>query len=404
MLLAVLLAPGPVSGQSSPANRAEAVEQALAQVKAKQYDSALAIFRRLAEENPQDIEARVWVARLESWKGDYALAEEHYREVLRDAPNNLEAELGLVDLLSWQQRYGEAMERLRGLQAQHPQNTEVLLRLGKISRWQRHRKEALAYYEEVLRVDPANAEARNRVDLIAAETNYRLEVGYYLEEFDFARNTNGFFTELLYTDNDRATLLGRFQYQNKFSENNTRFTLGGTYRFFARTWLHAEASLAPTGRVVANQDYTLEVTQGFHPRFSAGGAYRFLNFRGANVHVLTALVNWDPHPKLHLFLRYVPSRTSFDFPPRSVWNQNGWVRLVWDAHRTFSPYLGFAVGSENFSGVSVERLGRFSARTYATGTEVRITPRHGFRLGYYYQKRSLGHHEQGVGASYFVRF
>lgn len=380
------------------------MEQALAQVKAKKYDSALAIFRRLAEENPQDIEARVWVARVESWKGNYPLAEELYRAVLRDAPNNLEAELGLVDVLSWQQRYGEAMERLQGLRAQYPQDTEVLLRLGKISRWQRHRKEALAYYEEVLRVDPANAEAGDAVDVIRAETNYRLEVGYYLEEFDFARNTNGFFTELLYTNNDRAILLGRFQYQNKFSENNTRFTLGGTYRFFTRTWVHAEASLAPTGRVVANQDYTIELTQGFHPRFSTGGAYRFLNFRGANVHVLTALVNWEPHPKLHLFLRYSPARTTFDTPPRSVWNQNGWVRLVWDANRTVSPYVGFAVGSENFSGVSVERLGRFSARTYAAGTEVRVTPRQGFRVGYYYQKRTLGRHEQGVGISYIVRF
>lgn len=391
-------------GTAAKAKREEARERALAHVKAQEFEQALEIFRRLAAENPRDYEARVWVARLESWLDRYTVAEELYREVLREDPGNLEAELGLVDVLSWQGRYGEAQERLHGLWVEHPHNIEVLLRLAKLARWQRRRREALQYYGRVLAVDPTNTEAQTAVEALRAETNYQLEFGYFLEEFDFARNTNGNFVELLYHDNDRTWLLGRFQYQNKFRENNTRFTLGATYRFFHRTWVRGEVSLAPTGQVIANQDYTLEVTQGLHPRFSIGTAYRFLNFRSADVHVLTALVNWDLRPNLHLYVRYNPSRTSFDFTGRSVWNQNGWARLVWDANATWSPWVAFAVGSENFTGISAEQLGRFAAQTYSVGSEVRITPRQGFRVGYYFQNRTRGSREQGAGLSYFYRF
>lgn len=401
----LLLTPLSLSAQMPPAERDAAREKALAHVRAEQYEPALEIFRRLVETNAQDLEARNWVARLESWKGRYPVAEELYRAILRDAPGNLEAELGLVDVLGWQGRHDEALERLDALEPQHPGNFEVLLRRARVLRWAHRRRESVAAYEEVFAREPENREARDALAALRAETLYKLEAGYFFEEFNFAGNTQGSFVELAYHDLDRVWLLGRFQYQNKFAQNNTRATLGGTYRFFTRTWARGEVSLAPPGdTVIANQDYTLEVVQGLHPRFSAGGAYRFLNFRAADVHVLTALANWDPRRDLHLYVRYTPARTTFEPAGASVWNHGGWVRLVWDAHRKVSPYFLFAVGSEDFSGVSAEQLGRFAAQTYGAGAEVRVRSRQGFRAGYYYQNRTQGRREQGAGVSYFVRF
>lgn len=308
--------------------RAEAFQRARAHVGAKRYDAALEIFRRLADQNPHDFEARNWVARLESWKGNYAQAEAGYRSVLADAPDNLEAELGLVDVLSWQERYREAMERLHGLRTRQPTNTEVLLRLGRVSRWQQRRSEALRYYQEVLALDPSNTEAREAVDILARQKSFRLETGYFLEEFDFTaipKASSLSFSIATIT----ASLLGRFQYQNKFEQNNTRYTLGATYRFWQYTWLRGEFSWAPAGdTVIANQDYTLELTQGLPPRLAVGGGYRFLNFRDAEVHTLTALLNWDLRSDLHLYFRYTPAQTRFDFPVGTVWNHGGRTWLV----------------------------------------------------------------------------
>jgi len=374
-------------------------------VEQQDYQAALEIFQSLAAQNPADLEARIWVARLESWRGNHERAEQLYGKVLADDPDNVEAGLGRADVLAWQGRYQEALEQLSLLRDRQPTNLEVLLRLAKVSHWQRRRRQALGYYQEVLALDPANGEAHEAVATLSAEKPFRLESGYFFEEFDFTSNTHGQFVELLYRDYHRLTLLTRFQYQNKFDQNNTRFTVGTTYRFWTRTWLRGEFSWAPAGdTVIANQDYTVELTQGVHPRVALGGSYRFLNFRDAQVQVLTALLNWDPRSDLHFYLRYTPARTRFTLPNRSLWGQGGWARLVWDANRTFSPYVLFAVGAENFADISAEQLGRFAAHTYGAGTEVRLTSNQGFRLGYYFQRRSQRRREQNFGVSYFVDF
>ncbi len=405
LTLSLLLVSVCLSAQPVQMDRAETMRRARELVEAQHYDAALEIFGRLAAQNPGDIEARNWMARLESWKGNHAQAEELYRSVLADAPGDLEAELGLADVLGWQGRYSEALERLLDLRTRQPANAEVLVRLGRISRWQRKRRRALRYYREVLALDPGNTEAREGVDILAAQKSFRLETGYFTEEFDFIGNTHGQRISLLYQDHHRLTLLTAFQYQNKFDQNNTRATLGVTYRFWRRTWVRSEFSWAPAGdTVIANQDYILEVTQGVHPRVAVGGGYRFLNFRDAEVQVLTAQLNLDLRADLHLNLRYTPARTRFQLPARSVWNHGGGTRLVWDVNRTFSPYVSFGVGTENFAGVSADQLGRFAAQTYAGGAVIHLTPAQGLRLGYYFQNRTQDRREQGFGISYFFSF
>ncbi|MFB3153708.1 MAG: tetratricopeptide repeat protein, partial [Candidatus Acidiferrales bacterium] len=216
LTLSLLLVSVCLSAQPIQTDRAEAIRHARELVEAQHYDAALEIFGRLAAQNPRDLEARNWMARLESWKGNHAQAEQLYRSVLADAPGDLEAELGLADVLGWQGRYSEALERLLDLRTRQPADAEVLLRLGRISRWQHKRRRALRYYREVLALDPGNAEAREGIDVLTAQKPFRLETGYFTEEFDFTGNTHGQRVSLLYQDHHRLMLLAAFQYQNKF--------------------------------------------------------------------------------------------------------------------------------------------------------------------------------------------
>ncbi|MBI4461772.1 MAG: YaiO family outer membrane beta-barrel protein, partial [Acidobacteria bacterium] len=249
-----------------------------------------------------------------------------------------------------------------------------------------------------------NGEAQEAIQVLTEETFYRLEAGYFFEEFDFASETHGQSVELLYTGYSRTSLLGRFGFQHKFDENNGHFSLGLTRRLRERTYVRGEVGFAPRGQVLANQDYEVELTQSLHPAFALGVGYRFLNFRAANVHVVTSLMNWDVRPNLHLAVRYVPARTHFDFPTQKVWNHSGWARLAWDINRTWSPYISFGVGSENFSGLSAEQLGRFAAQTYGGGLTVHVRPRQGFRVGYFFQNRTEGRSEQQAALAFFLRF
>ena len=405
LLLLSVIATAGLQAQVVPSGRAEQVRTARAYVKAGRLEEAKQIFRNLAERNPGDIEARVWVARLESWQGDYPRAEELYQNILRDDPDNVEALLGLVDVLGWQSRFAEGMTLLADLHTRLPNDVEVLLRFGRFHRWQRHRDEALSYYRQVLSLSSDNAEASQAVWSLRRQTAFRLETGYFMEEFDFAGNTNGQSIQLLYRDYDRVTFLLRSQYQNKFGQDNTSLTVGGTYRFGDQTWIRGEFSAAPSNdTVIANADYTLELTQGLTGGVALGGGYRYLDFDAARVTVLTALGDWDVSDNLHLYVRYKPSRTEFRQTPVTAWNHNGWLRLVWDADRHFSPFVFYGVGAESFESFSADQLGRFAAQIYGGGTEIRFGASQGIRAGYYYQNRTQGHREQTVYISYYFGF
>ncbi len=395
----------PLLARQATADRDDALERARAAALARQYDDALEIFGELAQRNPSDLEVKNWIARIESWKGNYEQAARTYRGVLREAPGNLEAELGLADVLLWQGRQRDAEELLRRITDQQPANTEALLRLGKLSQRQRRRREALEYFRQVLAIEPDNLEAKHAAEAVMAQKPFRLEMGYFREALNFASDTNGNFLGLSYRKSDRTTLLGRFEYQNKFAENDTRFTLGATVRVGARTWLATEASLAPrSNTVIANQSYSIEATERVLPGLAFGTGYGFLLFHDAEVNVWSGMAHWQPRSNIHVDFRYTPSRTRFELASRPAWNQSGSLRLAWDSSRVASPYLLLAVGNESFSTLSADKLGRFAAHSYGGGVELRITRTLGLRFGYHLQKRTQDRREQAFEISQFFDF
>jgi YaiO family outer membrane protein len=310
----------------------------------------------------------------------------------------------LADVLAWEGRHREATERLGALYARDPKDVEVLLRLGRLSRWRGDRKAALRYYREALVADPGNQEAHDAYQILIDETNYRLETGYGYEDFNFTTSTHAPYVELLYTDNRRLTLLGRAEYQRKFAADNTRFSFGATRKLGERTWLRGEVGFAPGSDVLARQDYQVEVSHQVSSRMTAGMGYRFLTFGVADAHALTVLADSDLRLNLHLSVRYLPARTRFGTVPGAVWNHSGWARLTWDVNKTWSPYVVFAVGSESFSALSADLLGRFAAQTYGFGTTVHIRRDFGFRVGYFHQNRTQERRQDSLTLAYFMRF
>lgn len=396
-----IAAPGP-----QKLDRDKALSEVHADVEGHHLDDALRIVMQLASQDPHDFEARNWVARLKSWKGNFKEAEQLYRGVLADHAGDVEAEIGLADVLGWQKHYANAIEILKSLESQDPKNLEILSRLGRLYYWQHDKPDARHYFNQVLQIDPGNKEARNTIRDMEGQTPFHLETGYLFEGYNFTSNTNGTQTQLVYKDYDRKTLLVGFQFQNKFGQNDSLFTLGGTYRAWTRTYLRGEFTVAPKSQtVVPNQDYTGEVMQGVPHRMAIGGSFRYLIFSAGNVRIPAAQMDWDISPKLHYNLRYTPAGTYFTGIPGRTWNQGGWTKLAWDVNRFFSPYVMFATGAESFAiAVSSEQLGIFHAHTYGGGAEVRLTGKQGLHLGYFYQLRSQGQIEDWVGISYFLNF
>lgn len=386
-------------------DRSEIMEHGRVQAMAKEYDTSIATFSELVRQNPLDFETRNWIARVESWRGNLQEAERLYRSVLKDSPENIEAELGLADVLLWRRNGREAADLLLSILKRDPENAEILLRLARAFERDGRRKDALAYYQHVIRIQPDNPDARAAMDRATSEKRFRFEAGYFREQFNFASDTNGQFLDLLYRKTDRINITARFEYQNKFAENDTRFTFGSVYHIGDSTWLRAEVSQAPrSNTVISNQAYTAEVTRRILPGVAIGTGYSLLLFRDAKVNVWTAVFNFDPRPDLHVYIRYLPNRTRFDSARQSVWNHSSSARLVWDAHRKFSPYLLTAFGNESFSGLSTDKLGRLSAQIYGGGAELRFKAGKGFRVGYHIERRTQQRRQHVFEFSHYFEF
>ena len=101
--------------QASPADRARAEDLA----RAGRTEEAIALFERLVEVNPADIEAKLWAARLALRLGRTAGAEAGFRSVLRDHPADIDARIGLGIVLtrtgSWQDATHESSGDQSGL-------------------------------------------------------------------------------------------------------------------------------------------------------------------------------------------------------------------------------------------------------------------------------------------------
>src|SRR5919106_1324208 len=117
LLLATMLALDP-SPQENFATFQEAVEAAN---EGRDAD-ALAAFQRLANMNPDDLDARLWIARLHVRMGNLDLAEPVYRSVLLEDPSDLEAMLGVANALLARGEVDEAEEILEVAESIEPEN------------------------------------------------------------------------------------------------------------------------------------------------------------------------------------------------------------------------------------------------------------------------------------------
>ena len=119
LLLVTMLAEGP-QAPAPPATFAEA-----AQLAAQGQDAeALAAFQRLAAMNPDDREARVWIARIQERMGKPAVAEAVFRSVLLEDPMNLDAMIGVGTTLLARHATDEALEILARAESLAPGNRD----------------------------------------------------------------------------------------------------------------------------------------------------------------------------------------------------------------------------------------------------------------------------------------
>src|SRR5918996_4314617 len=126
LLLATMLALDP-----SPQENFATFQQAVEAANEGRDAEALAAFQRLVNLNPDDLDGRLWIARLHVRMGNQDLAEPVYRSVLLEDPSDLEAMLGVANALLARGDFEEAEKFLDAAEELEPENDEVIFLVGR---------------------------------------------------------------------------------------------------------------------------------------------------------------------------------------------------------------------------------------------------------------------------------
>ncbi|OFW01402.1 MAG: hypothetical protein A3I61_18210 [Acidobacteria bacterium RIFCSPLOWO2_02_FULL_68_18] len=364
LLLAVVLlvpAAGSAFAQVGPTS-AEAIQLANDGRSAE----ALASFQRLAAANPNDHEARLWIARLHDRLGHPDEAESVYRSVLLEDPANLDAALGVASTLLAREEAAETIELLEAIEERAPRNAEVLALLGRAHRLAGRTDRAIAYFRRAVAIAPT-AEHRLRLEDARLSYLHRIETRGFTEQFSGSApdSRNGDLTVNVRLS-ERLRILGRGQVQRKFAVSEQRGGGGVEWRWRRATSLRGHVLVGPDNLVMPEGDVLGELDYTFG-QATWTATVRYFDFAGARTTFVSPAVSWRASARATWALRYAMSFTDSNRQTSYEIGHTAHVRAAYRLHRRLWLQTGYAAGVEDFDNFSSDRIGDFRASTVSGG-------------------------------------
>jgi YaiO family outer membrane protein len=369
MFVALLLTTW-LAGSAAAAQGAQVPTQAQAEELARQgnREAALEAFRRRAAENPNDLTARLWIGRLHLQMGHPDLAEPVYRSVMLEAPENVEALLGVGTSLVSLQRADEALLVLDRAARLDAKNADVLAALGAAHLRAFNVKLALSYLESAVAASPT-PEHRQALEDAKRAHGHRIVASMFFEHFDetVPDTTNGNLA-VDYRVADRLRVMARGQYQRKFDVSDQRGGAGLDWQFHPQASLHVHGLAGPDNEVLPRTDVFVQVAQRL-PNAGWELAYRYVDFEGANVSVVSPGVRWFSD-RASLALSYSLAMTNFDFLPDAEDGHTGTLDAAYRVQQRIWFNVGYTYGVDDFDTLSPDLLGRFRGHTAKGGFRI----------------------------------
>ena len=269
---------------------------------------ALAAFQRLANMNPDDLDARLWIARLHVRMGHQDLAEPVYRSVLLEDPSDLEAMLGVANALLARGEVDEAEEILECRRRARAQNDEVLYAVGRSHYYSGRTVRAIEYFERAyarLADRPAPHVARRGAPVVppsrrAARVERairRLDARHAVRRRDREHPPERSVARVRPRDRPSASSASRSSAAAAAPNGAGRQT----------TVLRGHALVMPDNIIMPEGDYMGEL-QYTYLDATWSGSVRYFDFTGARSTVISPAVQWTPAASRIAFgLRYALS-------------------------------------------------------------------------------------------------
>lgn len=406
-LLVPLHLPSPERANAAPTQQpaTEARAEAERLARTGSYAEALRRFEAIAAANPDDLDARVWIGRLQQWMGHPNRAVDVFRSVLSAKPDRLDARIGLGSALTALDRPGEAVDELDRAEQIAPDDPEVLAAQGAAHLAAAHVRLALAYYGRAALLRPADPSIREAYEEARRQQGHFVAGTGYFESFS-GSISDGWSGSLELNGRlgDSLRLFVRGQGQRKFDETEARGGGGFAWRPTRHWTLRARALFGPDTTVLPRIDTGGELV--FTDRhLSAVGGVQYVDFEpglpaGLTVRAwivspgLTVRVNDD----FEILARYYRSATEYGSSGARISNHSGllgarlrlvprvWIGAAWET------------GAENFDTLSIDRLGDFNADAVRGDLQIDFRSLTSIAATYEYQWRE--HDRQFLRASF----
>ena len=376
------------------------------------WGSALHVVDQQISQTPNDMDVRAWRARILTWSGHLAEAEQEYLKILSVSRNDPDNWLGLANIYLREGRTAEALDAMDKAVKLDASRADLHAARARILRTAGVRNEARTEFQNALNLDPSSEEARAGLISLRAEPKHELRFGQENDLFNFAGANHDEWTTLnsQWTPHWSTGFAGSF-YQRagvdagKFVGSLTRrqpkwgaVTVGGatgrdngiipkSEAFFDldRGWKTGETTFVRSVETIYGQHW-----------------YWYQSSR-----ILTLTTTAIAYlPREWTFSLAVTGARSAFSGSGIEWRPSGIARLGFPiagwGPRRLSGNAFFAAGTEDFG--QVDQIGSFASQTYGGGLRYQITACQDLTGYGSYQKRTQNRTDTAFGLSYGIHF
>jgi Flp pilus assembly protein TadD len=401
MLILALVVVAGLAPQQESAARAWPEAERLA--RSGHTREALQQFQEIVRQRPDDVEARLWLARLQRRAGTNDLAEVEFRRALGVAPDHPDALTGLAVLLNARGAYEEASALLDRAEVVAPQSAEVLSARAQGCWLAGRSSEAETYYARALALTPHDSDIQRGLEHIRRLNRDRVEASFYSEPASrLSSGAHGADVNFDFRVTDHLRVNTRVQSQTRGGQNDTGAGGGVEWRLRRDITLRASTLIGPGADVTARSATVGEI-EHLRGRFESTFGVRYMSFATADVWVFAPSSTVWLTERAPVSIRYYGSTTAF-VARRVVGNHGGAVRLGYSVRPRLWLYTTYSRGFEPFEQLSTDALGVFRADTFSAAVLYNLPTLQSLSAGIDYQRRHDGQILVRVTAAVVHRF
>jgi tetratricopeptide (TPR) repeat protein len=379
---------------------------------AKDWPSAMRLLEQQITHAPGDVDLKAWRARVLTWSGRLAEAQQEYLAILRVSPNDPDNWAGLASAYA---REGKKEDALRALDIAlqldpkradlHAARARALRALGK-------QREARAEFRRALTLDPPSTEARVGLKSLRAEPKHELRVGNETDFLSYTAANEGNWASLATRWTPVwATSLGGGAYQRS-GVLAAKFIGSATAHLPRLGAITAGGAVGHDNGVIPKSEAFFDLDHGW--KTGEAGALRGVEldygqhwywYQTARILALNGVA-----------IIYLPREWSFSLAATGArsafsgagveWRPSGSMRLVFPLATwritQLSGNIFFAAGTENFA--RSDQIGAFASQTYGGGLRFRFSERQDITCVSSYQRRTQNRTDTYLGFTYGIHF